>query len=184
MNKIALLLPAIVGFSFPAMAQDNGQPSAPVEQASPEHTPSQAAAAASQSPDASTLDPTKTKLQALPTACASTGSMQGSEQGRSVVDTNGLQNQGSGNEQLISLVSAMQLQMKQALGNNNVDLALACTLLATYNGLVQIAGVEAQFGKDDTIKSAAQAAASAAQQNAGTVSDWLGKQQPPATTNP
>ena len=114
----------------------------------------------------------------LPTACAPVSGLSGSEQAMGTADMSSLEHLGEGNDQLISALAALQVQVKQAVAQENIDIAYACALVALHNGLETLTGVQAEFGQDETIRQAARSVLQNSQGNIGSVVQWLDGQQP------
>ena len=185
---------AVLAFAPAAWAQDASQtpeaaaPNAPsgvspIEQSA---TPGQAPVAPATNADGSAASVTPQTMQseapaqqseALPPACAPATPLAGSEQSMSATDMSGMEQMPEGNDQLLSALSAVEVQMKSAVAQQNFDIAYACALVSLSNGVEAINKLNQQFGKDDKLKSAAEQTMHAGDTNIAGVVDWLNTQQ-------
>ena len=148
---------------------------APVEQAAPANTTTQAQPTPEQ---AMQQQAPEQQVPPLPVACAPAPGLSGSEQSMGTADMGGLEHLGEGNDQMISVTSALQVQIKSAVAQENIDIAYACALVALFNGLQSLTQVQSQYGKNTEIRDTANRVLSGGQQEIGRVVDWLNTQQP------
>ena len=179
MHKLVFVAPLMLGLCAPVLAQETQTApqapaqAAPVEQAAPnvvETAPLDQQAMQPQAP--------QVQGESLPPACAPAAGLSGSEQSMGTADMSGLEHMGEGNDQLISATSALQVQLKSAVAQENIDIAYACALVALFNGLKSITAVQTQFGQDATIRQPAERVLQSGEQDIAGVVDWLNTQEP------
>jgi hypothetical protein len=183
MHRILLAVPLMLSLNAVAFGQAAPDPAQNAQQAPAQVAPTEQAAPAGNnapSQDQQTMQQQAPAQQgeALPAACAPVPGLSGSEQSMGTADMSGLEHLGEGNDQLISATSALQVQIKSAAAQENIDIAYACALVALYNGLEAITAVHAEFGQDPTIRQTAERVLSAGGRDIGGVIDWLNQQQP------
>ena len=185
MKPTIFLAPIWLALSVSAMAQGAGPlqqapqaPSSiePVEQAAPAGS----AGAADPSQQQQTMQPQAPVVQVrpLPANCTPATALAGSEQSMSATDMSSLEHLGPGNDALLSALSAIQVQMKSAVAQENIDLGYACAVLALYNGLDALTAVQREHGTDATVRQGAERVLQQSQGDVQSLEAWVGQQQP------
>ena len=116
-------------------------------------------------------DAATTNYANLPDNCSPEGGMSGSEQAMSLAANEGLDQFGPENDRLVSILSAAQLQMKQAATVEDIDLAAACSLLSALYGALRVAEFQADAGDSEPLATAAAAAVDPVAVNA--IANWI-----------